>query len=100
MLKEKYYLTPEDIRRNEIILLMDGYDEIAGGCTMNLYQCQRLDQLPRLKMIISCRTQYLTSGYRDWFTPSSNGEGFEEYELLPFTQEQINKYIKQYVETG
>ena len=59
-LKQKYG-GAYDPKTSKLIILMDGYDEIAGGCQQNLYDSQQLDQYSQnIRVIITCRTQYLT----------------------------------------
>ena len=76
---------------------MDGYDEIAGGCHQNLYNVQQLKQYAQnIRVIITCRTQYLSTGYQQWFKPA---EGMlKEFEIQPFNTQQINQYLERYSE--
>ncbi|KAF9343323.1 hypothetical protein BGX34_006934, partial [Mortierella sp. NVP85] len=69
----KMELTEPQIRELKVhrkfILLCDGYDESQQ--THNLYTSNRLNEPGEwtAKMIISCRTEYLGSDYRDRFQP-------------------------------
>ncbi|KAG0200742.1 hypothetical protein BGX28_006284 [Mortierella sp. GBA30] len=88
--------------RREFILICDGYDESQQS--HNLYTSNRLNEPGqwRVKMIISCRSEYLEQNYYDRFQPTDrNHRGlstlFQEAVILPFSAEQIEDYIKQYV---
>jgi hypothetical protein len=53
-------------------------------------------------MIISCRSEYLGVDYRDRFQPgdrnhASESGKFKEAVITPFSEDQVNDYIKQYV---
>jgi len=86
----------------EFILICDGYDE----CHLkhNLYMSNQLNQ-PRewnAKMMISCRSEYDGPDYRDQFQPGDrnhrlNSPLFQEAVLTPFSLDQVQDYIKQYV---
>lgn len=95
VLREKY-CNEYDPQRSQLVVLMDGYDEISGGCQQNLYNIQKLERYSKnIKVIITCRTQYLTSGYTQWFKPTS-GE-LKELEIQQFNDEQIRQYLMKYV---
>ncbi|KAK3823311.1 MAG: hypothetical protein J3Q66DRAFT_437695 [Benniella sp.] len=86
----------------EFILICDGYDE--GLQTHNLYMSNRLNQPGewKAKMLISCRSEYLGSGYQDRFQPVDRNQGlrsalFQEAVITPFTFGQVQEYIKLYV---
>jgi hypothetical protein len=55
-----------------------------------------------VQMVISCRSEYLGADYRDRFQPgdrnsrSESGQ-FQEAVITPFTPDQIQDYIKQYI---
>jgi len=85
-----------------LILICDGYDESQQ--THNLYVSNRLNQPGEwnVQMVVSCRSEYLGVDYRDRFQPvdrnSQPGPGlFQEAVITPFTPDQIQNYIKQYV---
>ena len=93
-LNEKYY-GEYDPNKSRLVVLMDGYDEIAGGCQLNLYSILQLERYSKiLKVIITCRTQYLTSGYRKWFKPAIGQ--LKELELQQFDDDQISDYLRKY----
>ncbi|KAG0220779.1 hypothetical protein BGX31_010538 [Mortierella sp. GBA43] len=85
------------------ILICDGYDESQQ--TQNLYMTNKLNQDGEwsAQMVISCRSEYLGSGYRDQFQPGrdrntqSDSSLFQEAVVAPFTMDQVQAYIHQYV---
>jgi hypothetical protein len=86
----------------KFVLICDGYDE--GHQTHNLYMSNHLNQPGEwdAQMIISCRSEYLGSDYQDRFQPgdrnnTSNSILFQEAVITPFTLDQVQTYIKQYV---
>ncbi|KAF9353487.1 hypothetical protein BGX34_011533, partial [Mortierella sp. NVP85] len=86
----------------KFILICDGYDESQQ--THNLYMSNRLNQRGEwdAQMVISCRTEYLGSDYRDRFQPGSRNQQldsplFQQAVITPFSISQIHDYIKQYV---
>jgi len=86
----------------KIILICDGYDESQQ--THNLYTTNMLNEPGEwtAKMIISCRTEYLGTDYRDRFQPGdrnqqSRSAQFQEAAMTPFSESQIDDYISEYV---
>ncbi|KAK3823459.1 MAG: WD40-repeat-containing domain protein [Benniella sp.] len=86
----------------EFILICDGYDESQQ--THNLYMSNRLNQPGEwdAQMVISCRTEYLGTDYRERFQPGdrnhvSDPSLFQEAVVAPFSIDQIQSYIQQYV---
>ena len=84
------------------ILICDGYDESQQ--TNNLYTSNRLNQPGEweAKMVISCRSEYLGVDYRDRFQPGDRNDRSEktllqEAAITPFSLEQVQGYITQYV---
>ncbi|KAF9358566.1 hypothetical protein BGX34_008876 [Mortierella sp. NVP85] len=89
----------------KFILICDGYDESQQ--THNLYMSNKLNQPDEwdAQMVISCRTEYLGSDYRDRFQPGSRNQQlqsplFQEAVITPFSLNQIHDYIKQYVDVN
>jgi len=85
-----------------LILICDGYDE--SHQTHNLYMSNRLNQPGEwnAKMVISCRNEYLGVDYRDRFQPGDRNnrtdpDQFHEAVITPFTPDQVQDYIRQYV---
>ncbi|KAF9356793.1 hypothetical protein BGX34_009760 [Mortierella sp. NVP85] len=86
----------------KFILICDGYDESQQ--THNLYMSNRLNEAGEwdAQMVISCRTEYLGTDYRDRFQPrdrnhQSDSSLLQEAVITPFSMEQVHVYIKQYV---
>jgi len=86
----------------KFILICDGYDESQQ--THNLYTSNRLNQAGewQAKMVISCRSEYLGGDYRDRFQPGDRNQLssqalFQEAVMTPFSMDQVQDYIEQYV---
>ncbi|KAG0005411.1 hypothetical protein BGZ65_011211 [Modicella reniformis] len=86
----------------QFILICDGYDESQQ--THNLYMSNHLNQQGEwsAKMVISCRTEYIGVDYRDRFRPGDRNHqqentAFQEAVIAPFSIDQVQDYIKQYV---
>jgi len=91
-----------EMKRRKLILICDAYDESQQ--THNLYTSNRLNQPGEwnAQMIISCRTEYLGVDYQGRFLPGdlnqqSNSSLFQEALIMPFSTDQIEAYIEQYV---
>ncbi|KAG0053542.1 hypothetical protein BGZ83_000895 [Gryganskiella cystojenkinii] len=88
---------------HEFILICDGYDECQKK--VNLYTLNRLNQPGqwKVKMVISCRSEYLGSEYRLHFQPGDRNDRsgavlLQEAVIAPFSKDNIRDYIQQYVE--
>ncbi|KAK3821885.1 MAG: WD40-repeat-containing domain protein [Benniella sp.] len=88
--------------RRKIILICDGYDECQQ--THNLYMSNRLNQPGEwdVQMVICCRIEHLGSDYRDRFQPRnrnqlSDSPLFQQAVFTPFSIDQIQDYVEQYV---
>jgi WD40 repeat protein len=86
----------------KFILICDGYDESQQ--THNLYMSNKLNQEGEwnAQMVISCRTEYLGTDYRDRFQPGdrnyqSDPSLFQEAVITSFSPDQVQTYIQQYV---
>ncbi|KAG0258233.1 WD_REPEATS_REGION domain-containing protein [Linnemannia exigua] len=88
----------------QLILICDGYDE--SQLSANLHTTNRLNQQDEwcAKMIISCRTQFLGSVYKDRFVPQPTDrykavrlDLFQEAVIVPFSKEQVKDYVACYV---
>ena len=84
------------------ILICDGYDESQQ--TYNLYTRNRLNEAGEWKarMVISCRSEYVGVDYRYRFQPGDRNNRsdvslFQEAVMTPFTPDQVQNYIDQYV---
>jgi WD40 repeat protein len=102
---EKFGFTIEQIeslkQKNSFIFILDAFDEIHQ--LKNLWVSNHCDQW-KAKIIITCRREYLyhVDNYKLYFTPF-NGEKavYQEYDemiIKPFSEEQIEQYIKQYIQ--
>ncbi|KAG0006803.1 hypothetical protein BGZ65_003452 [Modicella reniformis] len=106
----KFEFTEPEIRElkynRRFILICDGYDESQQ--TQNLYTANKLNQQSewKAKMVISCRSEYLGRDYRDRFQPTdrnrqqSGAELFQQAVIAPFTLDQVQEYIIQFVDKG
>ncbi|KAF9912570.1 hypothetical protein EC991_009995 [Linnemannia zychae] len=87
----------------EFVLICDGYDE--GQLEVNIHSANEFHKPEqwKVKMIISCRSQYLDVDYRSHFHPQPSSIYGHEVELMveaviaPFSEEQIEQYVGQYV---
>ncbi|KAG0287727.1 hypothetical protein BGZ96_008380 [Linnemannia gamsii] len=91
-------------RRRQFILICDGYDE--SHLTVNLHTANHFNRPGQwnVKMVISCRTQYLVQDYRSRFMPEGVShytslalDRFQEAVIAPFSKQQIENYVEQYV---
>jgi len=85
----------------KFILICDGYDESQQ--THNLYMSNKLNQEGEwdAQMVISCRTEYLGTDYRDRFQPGdrnhqSDSSLLQEAVITLFSLDQVHDYIRQY----
>ncbi|KAG9071590.1 WD repeats region domain-containing protein [Linnemannia hyalina] len=91
-------------QHRQLLLICDGYDEsqlISNLHTTNLFN--RPGQWD-VKLLITCRTQYLGPDYRDRFAPKATGQYhctasnlFQEAVIAPFSKEQIELYVEKFV---
>ncbi|KAG0289220.1 WD repeat-containing protein 38 [Linnemannia gamsii] len=88
----------------QFIVICDGYDE--SQLKINLYTTNNFNQPAqwKAKVVISCRSQYLSSDYRPRFRPQSTShyerlkpDLLQEAVIAPFSRSQIDQYIEQYV---
>ena len=89
----------------KFILICDGYDESQQS--HNLYTNNRLNETGEwnAKMVISCRSENLGVDYRDRFQPGdgnrrSGASWFQEAIIAPFSVDQVQDYIDQYVKVS
>ncbi|CAO3567585.1 unnamed protein product [Mortierella alpina] len=95
--------TKELKEHREMILICDGYDETQ--LKVNLHTVNKLNQAgqPNIKMIISCRSNYLGQDYRNQFQPQTDryiGAAvnlYTEAVIVPFSSDQIANYVSQFV---
>lgn len=90
-------------QHRQLILICDGYDESQQ--MSNLHQTNQFNQPWQwnVKMVISCRTQFLGPTYIDRFKPqpddryaSTSQDLFQEAVIAPFSKDQVKNYIEQY----
>ncbi|CAG8485033.1 7413_t:CDS:2 [Cetraspora pellucida] len=100
-LKERCKLSTNHInalRERKFVFILDGYDEIVER-ERNCYIKNKFCQWKNAKVIISCRPEYLGSGYQRRFFPNKNGEkGFQELTIKPFSEKEIEQYVMKYVQ--
>ncbi|KAG0285574.1 hypothetical protein BGZ96_010193 [Linnemannia gamsii] len=94
-----------DLKENRhFVLICDGYDE--SQLTVNLHTTNLFNRPGhwRVKLVISCRTQYLGRNHRDQFVPKQSNQYqraannlFQEAIIVPFTRHQIEDYVEKYV---
>ncbi|KAG9065071.1 hypothetical protein KI688_002392 [Linnemannia hyalina] len=88
----------------QFMLICDGYDE--SQLTSNLHTTNLFNRSGQwdVKLLITCRTQYLEPDYRSRFEPKAvdqytrvANDLFQQAVIAPFTREQIEDYVEHYV---
>ncbi|KAF8926471.1 hypothetical protein BGZ47_002704, partial [Haplosporangium gracile] len=88
----------------QLLLICDDYDE--SQLTTNLHTTSNFNRSGQqdIKLLITCRTQYLGPDYRDRFAPKALGEYyrpanelFHEAVIVPFSNDQIEQHVEKYV---
>ncbi|KAF9536799.1 hypothetical protein EC957_009672, partial [Mortierella hygrophila] len=88
----------------KFILICDGYDE--SQLKINIHTTNQFNQPGqwKVKIVISCRTQYLGQAYRYRFQPlpvdrseTTVTDLFQEAVVAAFTRAQIQQYVEAYV---
>ncbi|KAF9899119.1 hypothetical protein EC991_009579, partial [Linnemannia zychae] len=91
-------------RHRQFILICDGYDESL--LTSNLHTTNCLNQPGQwdAKLVITCRSQHLGPDYLGKFAPMmtdryhrTSSIQFQEAAITPFSKDQIEDYVGQYV---
>ncbi|KAF9115345.1 hypothetical protein BGW39_003080, partial [Mortierella sp. 14UC] len=91
-------------QHRQFVIIGDGYDESQQ--LVNLYDSNLLNLEGQwiAKMIVSCRSQYLSQDYLSRFIPQSSGHYdrpalhlFVEAVITPFLRDQIETYVGLYV---
>ncbi|KAF9345060.1 hypothetical protein BGX26_003600, partial [Mortierella sp. AD094] len=84
------------------IVICDGYEESQQ--TQNLYVSNQFNQPGgwRAQIVVSCRTEYNGIDYRNYIQPADkndcgNSDLFQEAIIEPFSKNQIQDYVDQYV---
>ncbi|KAG0376656.1 hypothetical protein BGX24_007437, partial [Mortierella sp. AD032] len=106
---KKYNFTDPQIQEmklyREFVVICDGYDE--SQLRTNLHSTNKWNQNGqwRVKVIVSCREQYLGADYRARFQPqtvsrynrgSDTIEHLEEAVIAAFNTKQVEQYVEQY----
>ncbi|KAG9063878.1 hypothetical protein KI688_003992 [Linnemannia hyalina] len=90
--------------QSRLVLICDGYDE--SQLKVNIHSTNQFNQPGqwKVKIVISCRTQYLGKDYRSRFQPQSVDRYqrtatnlFQEAVVAPFSKKQIEDYVTRYV---
>ncbi|GJJ74269.1 hypothetical protein EMPS_06627 [Entomortierella parvispora] len=101
----RYDFTENQIRELksycQFVLICDGYDECQK--MVNLYNDNRLN-MPgewKVKMVISCRSEFLGFDYRVFFQPGNHNDRrgarqLQEAVIAPFNVTRITDYIRNY----
>lgn len=102
---ESYGFTTEEIKRlqeeHSFLFIFDGFDEMS--TRPNLYLENRLDKW-KAKVIITCRTQSITEDEKQAViipktkTGSPDWKVFREMWITPFSEREIDAYLKKYIE--
>ncbi|KAF9540963.1 hypothetical protein EC957_003601 [Mortierella hygrophila] len=88
----------------KFVLICDGYDE--SQLKVNIHTTNQFNQPGqwKVKIVISCRTQYLGQDYRSRFQPQPVDQYhgvatdlFQEAVVAAFTRAQIQQYVEEYV---
>ncbi|KAG0299529.1 hypothetical protein BGZ97_003653 [Linnemannia gamsii] len=89
--------------KRQFVLICDGYDESWQMSNLHKTKLNQPGQW-NAKMVISSRTQFLGPDYRARFMPQdgtnlyrSAADLFQEATIAPFSEEQIESYVQQYV---
>ncbi|KAG0051177.1 Transducin (beta)-like 1 X-linked receptor 1, partial [Linnemannia elongata] len=88
----------------QFMLICDGYDE--SQLTSNLYTTNLFNRSGQwnVKLLITCRTQYLGPDYRSRFEPKTvdqyaciTNDLFQQAVIAPFSRKQMEDYVEHYV---
>ncbi|KAF9910691.1 WD_REPEATS_REGION domain-containing protein [Linnemannia zychae] len=92
-------------QHRQLVLICDGYDESL--LTSNLHTTNLLNRPGQwdVKLVITCRSQYLGPDYLGRFAPKmtdryhrTSSNQFQEAAITPFSKDQIEDYVGQYVD--
>ncbi|KAF9086880.1 WD_REPEATS_REGION domain-containing protein, partial [Mortierella sp. GBA35] len=90
--------------RREFIVICDGYDESQLICNLHTTNNFNRPGQWKVKLVISCRTQYLGPDYQDRFVPKAvdqyqraASDLFQEAIIAPFSKNQIETYVEKYI---
>ncbi|GJJ68678.1 hypothetical protein EMPS_01024 [Entomortierella parvispora] len=89
--------------QKKFILICDGYDECQRRT--NLYSSNRMNDPNEwiVKMIISCRSEFLEPDYQLYFQPGDRNDRtgavyLQEAVIVPFSSSKVQDYIQRYVD--
>ncbi|KAG9063574.1 hypothetical protein KI688_004459 [Linnemannia hyalina] len=94
----------QELKHRQFILICDGYDE--SQLKVNIHTTNQFNgpEPWNVKIVISCRTQYLGQDYRSRFQPqpidryqSIATDLFQEAVIAAFSKAQIQQYVEEYV---
>ncbi|CAG8496486.1 17772_t:CDS:2, partial [Gigaspora margarita] len=97
-LREECKLSSEIInvlRERRFVFILDGYDEIANR-SGHFYDDNKFNEWKNMKLIISCRPEYLGKEYKKKFSPKNDEKKFQELTIAPFSQTEVEQYIRNY----
>ncbi len=103
-----HYLTEAEVnylkQQSGLLLIADGYDEIPGQQSVNLYDINQFNKYNgRIKLLISCRTERVYQlDDATHFKPHKNDGSLDESQFMKrtvaaFTDAQIKDYIIKYL---
>ncbi|KAF9129419.1 hypothetical protein BGW39_004186 [Mortierella sp. 14UC] len=91
-------------RSRQFVVICDGYDE--SQLKTNLHATNQFNQTGqwKVKLVVSCRSQYLGADYRSRFQPPAashygraSADLLQEAVIAAFSRAQIQQYVDQYV---
>ena len=97
---DNFYLSAVQIiafKQHPCLIILDGFDEIAGCLKCNLWQTNQLQTWRDVKLLITCRSVYLEQNdLAQYFYPTlQDAQAFVKRHLAPFTLSQIETYLQQ-----
>ncbi|KAG9069576.1 hypothetical protein KI688_010480 [Linnemannia hyalina] len=88
----------------QFVLICDGYDESQLAVNIHTTNLFNRPGQWNVKMVISCRTQFLGQDYRSRFMPEGSShytrqatDLFQQAVIAPFSKKQIKNYVDKYV---
>ena len=94
-----------ELKKQPVLFLLDGFDENRSSQELlNFYESNQLQLWTKAKVIITCRSQFLTGkNYLNQFSKKTSfnmqerSQRLTEIFILPFSKHQIKQYLKLYV---
>ncbi|CAG8587126.1 7023_t:CDS:2, partial [Cetraspora pellucida] len=87
---QKMQTNPDKInvlRERKFVFILDGYDEIIER-ERHCYIQNQFREWKNAKVIISCRPEYLSTGYQKRFFPKNGEKGFQELTIKAFSKKE------------